>query len=117
MGTYLIPRDLKGEGRILFFSYKALVYTVIGAVIGFVFYYIFNLMQLSIVGWIILGVFALIGFSIGTFTMPNTKSFEVTKKTGGEKIDEIIVRFIKFKMKKNRIYIYDKKGEENKWMV
>jgi len=117
MGTYLIPRDLKGEGRILFFSYKALIYTVIGAVIGYMFYFIFNMMGLAIVGWVILGIFALIGFCIGTLTMPNTKSFEITKKTGGEKIDEIILRLIKFKMKKNRIYIYDKKEEENKWMV
>ena len=43
MGTYLVPRDLKGEGRILFFSYKALLYTVIGAVIGYVFYFVLNL--------------------------------------------------------------------------
>lgn len=113
MGTYLIPRDLKGEGRILtIFSYKALIYTVVGLIVGFVFYFIFNLIKLSTVGIIIMCIFALIGFCIGTFKMPNTKSFEITKKTGGEKIDEIIIRLIKFKMKKNRIYIYDKKEEE-----
>lgn len=113
MGTYLIPRDLKGEGRILtIFSYKALLYTVIGIVIGFVFYFILNMIGLSTVGVIIMIIFAVIGFGIGTFKMPNTKSFEITKKTGGEKIDEIIIRLIKFKMKKNRIYIYDKKEEE-----
>lgn len=109
MGTYLIPRDLKGEGRILtIFSYKALGYTVVGLIIGFVFYYILKLIGLSTVGIIIMGIFALIGFSIGTFKMPNTKSFEITKKTGGEKIDDVLIRFIKFKMKKNRIYIYTK---------
>lgn len=113
MGTYLIPRDLKGEGRILtIFSYKALLYTVIGIVIGFIFYFILNMIGLSTVGVIIMILFAVIGFGIGTFKMPNTKSFEITKKTGGEKIDEIIIRLIKFKMKKNRIYIYDKKEEE-----
>lgn len=114
MGTHLIPRDLKGEGRILFFSYKALLYTVIGLVIGYIFYFIFNLVKLSVVGIVIMCIFALIGFCIGTLKMPNTKSFEITKKTGGEKIDEILVRLFKFKMKKNRIYIYDKKEEENK---
>lgn len=32
MGTYMIPRNTKGEGRILFiFSTKALIYTVVGA--------------------------------------------------------------------------------------
>jgi len=115
MGTYLIPRDLKGEGRILtVFSYKALLYTVIGLVIGYVFYFIFNLIKLSTVGLIIMGAFALVGFSIGTFKMPNTKNFEITKKTGGEKIDDVLIRLIKFKMKKNRIYIYTKeeKGSE-----
>ena len=44
--------------------------------------------------------------------MPNAKGTEITRKTGGEKIDEIILRLIKFKMKKNRIYIYDKEGEK-----
>ena len=44
--------------------------------------------------------------------MPTTTNFEITKKTGGEKIDDVLMRLIKFKMKKNRIYIYTK--EENK---
>ena len=111
MGTYLIPRDVKGEGRILFFSYKALLYTVIGALPGFLFCVFFGY---TILGWTLLGIPAIIGFCIGTIPVPNTKSFEVTKKAGGEKIDEIIVRYIKFRMKKNRIYVYDKKEEENK---
>ena len=39
MRTYEIPRNYKGEGRILFiFSTKALIYTVIGAAIGLIFY-------------------------------------------------------------------------------
>lgn len=113
MGTYLIPRDLKGEGRILFFSYKALIYTLIGLVPGYLLFVVVKSISL-IAAWIVMLVFALIGFSIGTFKMPNTKSFEVTKKTGGEKIDEIITRYVKFKMKKNKIYIYDKREEKNK---
>lgn len=115
MGTYLIPRDLKGEGRILtIFSYKALMYTGIGLIIGYGFYFVFNLIKLKTIGIIIMGILALIGFCVGTFKMPNTKSFEITKKTGGEKLDEILLRLIKFKMKKNRIYIYTKeeKGSE-----
>ena len=40
--------------------------------------------------------------------MPEINSFEFTKKTGGENIDDIIKRAIKFKMKKNKIYIYGK---------
>ena len=114
MGTYLIPRDLKGEGRVLtIFSYKALIYTVVGLIIGFGFYFVFDLIKLKTVGIIIMLIFALIGFCIGTFKMPSTKNFEITKKTGGEKIDDVLLRFIKFKMKKNRIYIYTKEEEKN----
>lgn len=114
MGTYLIPRDLKGEGRILtIFSYKALAYTVVGLILGFILYYILKLIGLSGVGIGIMVILALLGFLIGTLKMPNTKNFEITKKTGGEKIDEIILRLIKFKMKKNRIYVYKTKEEDN----
>lgn len=113
MGTYLIPRDLKGEGRILFFSYKALIYTLIGLVPGFLLFTMIKSINL-VAAWIVMGTFAFIGFGLGTFKMPNSKGMEITRKTGGEKIDEIIIRYVKFKMKKNRIYIYDKKREENK---
>jgi len=114
MGTYLIPRDLKGEGRILtIFSYKALAYTAVGAIVGYIFYFIFNLIKLKIVGIVILATLALIGFIVGTVKMPSTKAFEITKKTSGEKIDDILVRLVKFKMKKNRIYIYTKEGDKN----
>ena len=42
MRTYNVPRDVKGEGRILYvFSTKALIYTFVGVVIGFFFYLIF----------------------------------------------------------------------------
>ena len=95
MGTYLIPRNLKGEGRILtVFSYKALVYTIIGLIVGFIFSFVFKMIKLSTIGTIIMVIFSLIGFCIGTFKMPNTKSMEITRKTGGEKIDDIIVRVI-----------------------
>lgn len=114
MGTYLIPRNLKGEGRILtVFSYKALAYTVVGLIVGYIFKFIFGLIKLSKVGTAIMIIFAGIGFLIGTIKMPSTKKFEITKKTGGEKMDEILLRLIKFKMKKNKIYIYKDKENEN----
>ena len=59
-----------------------------------------------ILGAILVGVFALIGFSVGTFKIPESNQFEITKKAGGLNIDEAIIRLIKFKQKKNRIYIY-----------
>ena len=59
-----------------------------------------------VLGAILVGVFALIGFSVGTFKIPESNQFEITKKAGGLNIDEAVIRLIKFKQKKNRIYIY-----------
>ena len=113
MNTYNIPRDYKGESRILFiFSTKALIYTAVGAGIGLIFYFIFNMIGLTMIGIAITALFGLIGFVIGTFKMPDSNAFEITKKTGGEKIDDVIVRWIKFKNNKNKIYVY--KEEETK---
>ena len=109
MQTYEVPRNYKGESRILYiFSIKALIYTAVGVGIGLIFYFIFSLFQATIVGIIITAVFALIGFTVGTFKIPDTNKFEFTQKTGGENIDEVIKRYIKFKQKKNRVYVYKK---------
>lgn len=109
MGTYYIPRNVKGEGRILFiFSTKGLIYTCVGAGIGGVIYYILRLLGLGIAGIIIMLILALLGFLIGTLKMPNTNAFEITRKTGGENIDDIIVRAIKFKKNKAKIYVNTK---------
>ena len=109
MGMYNLPRNVKGEGRILFiFSTKALIYTAIGAVIGLIFYAIFSIIGLKLVGLIFIVALGTIGFAIGTLKMPDTNAFEITKKTGGENMDDIIKRAIKFKMQKNRIYVYQK---------
>ena len=106
MQTYEIPRDYRGEGRILYiFSTKGLIYTAVGAAVGLIFYFIFRLMKMTVVGIVITLIFALIGFCIGTFKMPDTKRFSLTQKTGGEKIDDVIMRYIRFKQKKNRIYV------------
>lgn len=115
MGTYNLPRNVKGEGRILFvFSTKALIYTMAGAGIGFVFYLIFSIVKLNIVGIILMLFLSLIGFAIGTLKVPETNAFEITKKTGGENIDDVIKRAIKFKMNKNKIYVYDNDNTGNK---
>ena len=106
MGTHMIPRNTKGEGRILFiFSTKALIYTVVAGVIGLPFYYMFKAIKMNMIGLIIVGILALIGFCIGTFKVPNGDGFKITKLVGGENIDDIILRYIKFKRKKNKIYI------------
>lgn len=113
MATHDIPRNVKGEGRILsVFSTKALIYTVIGGMVGLIFYWLFSQIKLTYVGIAIALVFAGIGFVIGTFKVPTSTNFEITRKTGGENIDDVILRLIKFKKKKKRIYLYTK--EEKK---
>ena len=114
MGTYNVPRNVKGEGRILFiFSTKALIYSGIGALIGGIFYIIFNLLGLTLVGIAVVVVFALIGFVIGTFKVPNIERYEFSRKTGGENIDDVIKRAVKFKMKKEKLYVYTKEEKKD----
>ena len=112
MGTYNLPRNVKGEGRILFiFSTKSLITTCIGGAIGLLFYFIFNILGLTMVGIVITLIFALIGYAIGMFKVPDTNGLEITRKTGGENIDDVIIRYIKFKKNNKKLYVYTK--EEN----
>ena len=114
MGTYNVPRNVKGEGRILFiFSTKSLITTCIGAGIGIVFYFIFKLLGLTIVGIVITLIFALIGYAIGMFKVPDTNGLEITRKTGGENIDDVIKRYIMFKKNKKKLYVYTKEEDIN----
>ena len=113
MGTYNIPRNVKGEGKILFiFSKKSLIYTVIGGGVGLPLYLLCSAFGLKILGIILVVLLALIGFIIGTFKFPEFGGLKFTKKVGGENIDDIIKRAIKFKKKKNKIYLYTKEEEK-----
>lgn len=113
MGTYNLPRSVKGEGRILFiFTGKSMIYTVVAGTIGLIFYFIFSLFDLRMVGLIITAVFALIGFVIGTIKMPNIAKFKFTQKTGGENIDDVIKRAIKFRTRGRKIYIYKEEKKD-----
>lgn len=112
MGTYNIPRNVKGEGRILFiFSTKSLITTCIGGGVGLFIYFIFNLIGLGTIGLIIAAVFALIGYSIGMFKVPESAGLEITRKTGGENIDDVIMRYIKFKQNDKKLYVYTKEDK------
>ena len=109
MGTYNLPRNVKGEGRILFiFSTKSMITTCIGAAIGLVFYLIFKIIGLSMVGFVIVLIFAAIGYAIGMFKIPDTNGLEITRKAGGENLDDIIKRYIKFKKNNKKLYVYTK---------
>ncbi len=115
-GPYNIPRNTKGEGRFFYiFTTKALIATV---VIGGLAFLIFRLIG-ELIGFKTLGligglIFGALGFSITSFKIPDSNNFEITRKAGGEYIDKIIIRYIKFKMKKNRIYTFftEEKNDE-----
>ena len=109
MGTYNLPRSVKGEGRILFiFSTKGLITTSIGGAVGLIFYFIFKALNMSMIGIIITLICAAIGYAIGMLKVPNTNGLEITRKTGGENIDDVILRYIKFKTNKKKYYVYTK---------
>lgn len=114
-GPYNIPRNTKGEGKILMiFSPKAFIFTVIFAAIALAtFYPICVMLGHNLIGWGFVIFFGLIGFVITTFKIPNSNNFELTRKAGGESILEIITRYLKFKRKKNKIYLYFTKEDEN----
>lgn len=112
-GPYVIPRNLKGEGKILLvFSTKGLIFTAVGIAIGLLISWIIGMFTTNIVKYIGVLVFGLIGFIIGTFKMPNANGLEITRKTGGEKIDDIIIRYIKFRQRGNKIYVHTKEEVE-----
>lgn len=112
MGTYYIPRNLRGETRIFYiFTVKSLISTVIGAMAGLVFLFIFSIIGLQMVGVILTALFAIIGWGIGAIKIPTIAGIQVTKKIGGEPLSEIILRWIKFN-KNKKLYVYTK--EENK---
>ena len=113
--SYVIPRDTKGEGRILMiFTKKSFLWTAICASVGLITIYpICAIFGASLIGLVGVLVFGLIGFAIGALKMPNSQNFEILRKTGGENIDEIILRLLKFKKRGKRIYLYYTGGKEN----
>ena len=113
--SYMIPRDTKGEGRILMiFSKKSFLWTIACAGVGLITIYpICAIFNASIIGMIGILIFGLIGFIIGSAKMPNSQNFEIFRKTGGEDIDEILKRLFNFKKGGKRVYLYYTGGKEN----
>ena len=121
-GPYNIPRNTKGEGRFFYiFSTKALIVTIIFGIIGIMFALIIYAFLLlagirtsnSLVCLIGALIFGAIGFVISSFKIPDSNNFEITRKAGGEYIDQIIIRFIKFKIRKNKIYTFFTEEKKN----
>ena len=108
MSTHYIPKDLKGESRILLiFSGKSLITTAIFGAVGLVLFLIFKAIKLSFVGIVLFALLALIGYAFGTFKIPKITGWKFTKNIEGDSMDEVFLRFIKFKSNK-KIYTYTK---------
>ena len=108
MGTYYIPRNYRGESRILYiFTVKSLITTAVGAMVGSMFWVLFKSLGMNLIGIIIMALFAFLGFAVGALKIPTIVAFPITKKIGGEPIGEIILRYMKFK-KNRKMYVYTK---------
>ena len=111
MSTHYIPKNLKGETRILIiFSTKSLITTAIGAVIGGILMFLLRMLGLNTLGIILLVIFALLGYAVGTIKIPKITGLKFTKNVEGDSIDEILVRYAKFKTNK-KVYSYTKEEE------
>ena len=108
MATHYIPKDLRGETRILIiFTVKSLITTAIFAGVGIIFFLIFNALQMKIVGIIILLLLALMGYGFGTIKIPRITGWRFTKNIEGDSMDEVFLRYIKFRGNK-KVYSYTK---------
>lgn len=108
MGTYYIPRNYRGESRILYiFTVKSLITTAVGAMVGSIFFLIFKALNMTPIGIGIMAFLALVGFAVGALKIPTIVAIPITKKIGGEPIGEIILRYMKFK-KNRKMYTYTK---------
>lgn len=112
MRSYYLPREYKGEGRILYiFSVKSLIATVIGGTVGLIIGSFLSTLGFGKAVVPLMLAFGGIGYVITAVKMPESNNFEITRKTGGEKIDDVIKRWFKFKMKHGKIYLYINKSQ------
>ena len=100
----------------MIFSTKSLIASSIGAAIGLgIYYFLKTIFGLGTMGLVIVLVFGFIGFAITTLKVPESNNFAITRKTGGDRMDDVLLRALKFKQKGKRIYVYTKE-EDKKWV-
>jgi len=79
MGTYQIPRNYRGESRILYiFTVKSLITTAVGAMVGSLFFLLFKSLNMTPVGIGCMAFFAFIGFALGALKVPTIVMFPIT---------------------------------------
>ena len=114
MGTHLIPREVDGEARILLiFTPKGFFGILLGCIPGIIFHQLFSAFGAEVVGWVFLILCALIGLIIGQAKMPESRAFDLFRKTGGLPVKDVIMNYFKFK-KTKKYYVYDSEVKQNK---
>ncbi|MBE5805557.1 MAG: hypothetical protein E7313_02405 [Clostridiales bacterium] len=111
MATHYIPKDLKGETRILMiFTVKSLMTTAIFGAIGGLIYFIFSMLGMKVVGVVVFLLLAALGYAFGTVKIPKITGVNFTKNIEGDSLDEVFIRYMKFKTNK-KIYTYTKEDK------
>ena len=116
MGTHLIPREIDGDARILLiFTPKGFFGLLIALIPGLILQVIISLLGAKALSYIVLAICGIIGFAIGQLKMPESRSVDLFRKTGGLYIRDVIRYYFTFK-KNRKYYVYDidavKKEEE-----
>ena len=107
MGTHLIPREVDGDARILLiFTPKGFFGLLIGLIPGIILQQLISLTGAKLVSYIILAICAAIGFGIGQLKVPESRSIDLFRKTGGLYIRDVIKYYFAFK-KNRKYYVYD----------
>ncbi|MBR2786722.1 MAG: PrgI family protein [Clostridia bacterium] len=111
MATHYIPKDLKGETRILIiFSVKSLITTAAFGAVGLLFFIILHSMGATAIGIILLILFALLGYGFGTIKIPKITGLPFTKNIEGDSMDDALRRFLKYKSSR-KVYSYTKEDK------
>ena len=114
-----INREIRNYTESIFFglSLRQFFFSILACGVAVILYFILKeYLGIETLSWIcILGAspFAAIGFIIGTLKVPENANLEIMRKTGGENIDDVILRWIKIKKNGKKIYVY-KAEEETK---
>ena len=106
MRKHEIPRKKQNETRIfVIFSIRSLISTVIGIMVGVIIGIIPLLLNFQVGMFILVGIFGLLGFIIGTFPVMYIPGVPITKEIQGEYLYNIVFRYYVFKGRRSlKIY-------------
>lgn len=114
-GSYVVPRNVKGESRLLvIFTIKSFIATLAFGLSGLGLWFLIQILagfKSGIVATLVVtGVFAIIGYLLATVKIPDIPAMGVLRKAGGENIGAMLIRWMTFR-KKKKIYMYNYKRE------